>query len=984
MGAWSTSLTDPLWRSALATIPLAVIAACACRWLPLRPATRHAVWLGVMVFALVGSVAAPLRTTDRCPPGAAANGDVSLSAAAVSAGDAGERQADAGCDWTDSTEERAPDEALPPLPDAVAKAGEKNIEKARNNSAVQTEVVDEHSCRSAEQPCKTAAAPADRSPPTPPRTVDPTEPPSPALLQTANGSAGRPSTFISEFQECSVPTAETPRAEACATEGAATLVIETSLESTCDVADERIEAGAARVAGVDVVPLQTPVHVSMRRLVPDEQHSHRPVSVGDVAAVGTASGAQPPVSAMQPLRHWIEGLAGVRDAFGRLPALPAWLWGLGAAALVLAGLARWLRFSRLVSQGAPGPGSLRRIVAETARELELRAVPQAIVVNAPVSPMIWCGGMRPVLVMPRRLWGELDDIGRRVVVCHELAHLRRRDHWVCWLEALTGILYWWHPLLWWVRARLRDEAEHCCDAWVTWLYPTGRRAYAEALLAAQQFTRTESRTSSTPVHSIGVVSGRTKRLARRLTMVMTQRTKPKHSGLSIVLVAMMAGIGWAAMPAQSCPPEEKERTPACAPAPATPAPPAPPAQPAPIQQFLYAPAPAPAVASVSIPVATSVMTAAPTAVVAGSAAPQARGAGQRRSSVEDRLARLEEKLAHLSEQLAHLTGHGPAAHGHAAAGGHSRIASGEVAEAHRRVQEELARAGMHARSAAGETGAKMERTYTLPAGKMAALTQLMVRQDVPLLVRPGGEDKITVIGTEHEQAAFRAFLDIIHPEGRGKGASSAADQERRAAAEYYARTGRLELAERYAQLGQYAAQYAAIARLQGDAKAAAEMGRAARQWPRMAELQRRIQELRSRWESLNVEGSQIEAMADQLDAQADDLREKAEELRERADELRMRAEEMKNKKESKELRGSADELNEKARDMEAKADELGHKVEELVAMATQKENEAEQIEAELEASLEASLESEEEEENEIAVEADEEPEYEEEEEENEE
>jgi len=42
--------TDLLWRGALAVIPLAIVVAVVCRYVPCRPSTRHALWLIVLGF----------------------------------------------------------------------------------------------------------------------------------------------------------------------------------------------------------------------------------------------------------------------------------------------------------------------------------------------------------------------------------------------------------------------------------------------------------------------------------------------------------------------------------------------------------------------------------------------------------------------------------------------------------------------------------------------------------------------------------------------------------------------------------------------------------------------------------------------------------------------------------------------------------------------------------------------------------------------
>ena len=47
---------------------------------------------------------------------------------------------------------------------------------------------------------------------------------------------------------------------------------------------------------------------------------------------------------------------------------------------------------------------------------------------------------------------------------HALAHLRRRDHWVRYLELAATCAYWWHPAAWWARAALREAVDRWRDA----------------------------------------------------------------------------------------------------------------------------------------------------------------------------------------------------------------------------------------------------------------------------------------------------------------------------------------------------------------------------------------------------------------------------------------------------------------------------------------------------------------------------------------
>src|SRR5262249_59937511 len=98
------------------------------------------------------------------------------------------------------------------------------------------------------------------------------------------------------------------------------------------------------------------------------------------------------------------------------------------------------------------------------------------------SPLVF-GLARPRLLWPATLSDGLSAECQRAVIVHELAHLRRRDHWVGWLRTVAGCWWWWNPVYWFVSRQLGCNAELACDAWVVAALPEARRSYAEALLA---------------------------------------------------------------------------------------------------------------------------------------------------------------------------------------------------------------------------------------------------------------------------------------------------------------------------------------------------------------------------------------------------------------------------------------------------------------------------------------------------------------------
>jgi len=77
---------------------------------------------------------------------------------------------------------------------------------------------------------------------------------------------------------------------------------------------------------------------------------------------------------------------------------------------------------------------------------------------------------------------ELDERQRDTILAHELAHLKRGDDRVRWIELAAMIVFWWNPTTWWASRRLRDAEEECCDALVAETLPDHIKSYATGLV----------------------------------------------------------------------------------------------------------------------------------------------------------------------------------------------------------------------------------------------------------------------------------------------------------------------------------------------------------------------------------------------------------------------------------------------------------------------------------------------------------------------
>jgi beta-lactamase regulating signal transducer with metallopeptidase domain len=204
------------------------------------------------------------------------------------------------------------------------------------------------------------------------------------------------------------------------------------------------------------------------------------------------------------------------------PAVLA-LWAAGALAWWTIAALRLERFERLLRYARPAPAALQERAGHLARRLGLRRCPGVWFLPAPVSPMLWALGRSPRLLLPAALWERLGDEQRDALLAHELAHLRRGDPWVRRLELVVLGLYWWHPVAWWARRRLREAEEQCCDAWVLWALPAAGPAYAAALVETVAFL-SQAR-PALPAAASGL--GELQCLKRRLTMIL--RGNPSRS-----------------------------------------------------------------------------------------------------------------------------------------------------------------------------------------------------------------------------------------------------------------------------------------------------------------------------------------------------------------------------------------------------------------------------------------------------------------------
>jgi beta-lactamase regulating signal transducer with metallopeptidase domain len=216
------------------------------------------------------------------------------------------------------------------------------------------------------------------------------------------------------------------------------------------------------------------------------------------------------------------------------------IWGAGALGWLVLAAIRVISFHRLMRYAIPASEELQARADGVASCLGLKRAPEVRLIPGPVSPMLWFLTTRPRLLLPAELAQRLSERQLAPLLAHELAHYRRGDHWIRWLELAATCLYWWHPVLWFAKRELREAEEQCCDAWVVWALPDAARSYALALVETVDFLA-EIR-PALPALASGL--GQVTQLQRRVTMIMKGNTPRALSwagtlgllGLAVALV----------------------------------------------------------------------------------------------------------------------------------------------------------------------------------------------------------------------------------------------------------------------------------------------------------------------------------------------------------------------------------------------------------------------------------------------------------------
>jgi TonB family protein len=212
------------------------------------------------------------------------------------------------------------------------------------------------------------------------------------------------------------------------------------------------------------------------------------------------------------------------------------LWLCGFLGVVARWCLRWRKLSRTVADAAClQEGREVKTLRRVAGKLGFR--PTEIVQSAAAHEPGVFGIVTPVLIWPEGISDALSDVELEAILTHEARHIQRRDNLTAAIHMMVEAFFWFHPLVWWMGARLVEERERACDEDVVAL-GSEPGAYAAGILKVCEFCL------RAPLPCVSGVSGGD--LKQRMVWIMTNRVLHelgfgKKLAIGVVALTCIAG-----------------------------------------------------------------------------------------------------------------------------------------------------------------------------------------------------------------------------------------------------------------------------------------------------------------------------------------------------------------------------------------------------------------------------------------------------------
>jgi beta-lactamase regulating signal transducer with metallopeptidase domain len=251
--------------------------------------------------------------------------------------------------------------------------------------------------------------------------------------------------------------------------------------------------------------------------------------------------AAPPVAtaitAREPIADSAAAIGGPRirasNALDRWSATIVGFWMAGCVAAAVIGLRRVEKMKRIVARSSLAPPPIQDMAERLAVRLKLRRTPQIRMSDGVTTPLV-VGVLKPVVLLPIQSFDRLGESQQLMVLCHELAHVKRGDLWFGCTPALAERVFFFHPLAHLAAREYSLWREAACDAAVLDALDAAPRDYGRLLLDLGVARRRTGLAAAGAPWSFP-------NLKRRIVMLQDPSMRPKGSRfLSAAMVSLAA------------------------------------------------------------------------------------------------------------------------------------------------------------------------------------------------------------------------------------------------------------------------------------------------------------------------------------------------------------------------------------------------------------------------------------------------------------
>ena len=125
-------------------------------------------------------------------------------------------------------------------------------------------------------------------------------------------------------------------------------------------------------------------------------------------------------------------------------------------------------------------GALHEILQQVSKDIKTIPSARLGLVEGDCGPVL-AGIISPLILMPKNLSEHLSKRQLKLIIAHELIHVRRMDNLVLVIQRLAEIFLFFHPVVWICGKMMRNEAEAACDNAVLNIYGNSTD-YADSLM----------------------------------------------------------------------------------------------------------------------------------------------------------------------------------------------------------------------------------------------------------------------------------------------------------------------------------------------------------------------------------------------------------------------------------------------------------------------------------------------------------------------